>query len=93
MKLKANVIKGWITSIIGVITMLVTLFLVFAGEMDFVWNGVAGLAIGCTLLIAPKTIEKKFSEIIGTATSSTKSKASTEKDDIDQLDKPDQKPE
>lgn len=103
MKLKVNIIKGFITSLIGVVTMLITLLLVFMGDMDFIWNGIAGIAIGCTLLLAPQTIEKKFSEIIITATSSSKPKASadedsteddTKKDDFDELDKPkDQKPE
>jgi len=64
-KLAGNVIKGYITSIIGVSCMVITLFLVFTGTMDFVWNGVAGLVIGCILLIAPKTLERKFVEVVG----------------------------
>lgn len=57
---KKNIIKGWITSIIGVVTMVLTLFLVYMDQMDFVWNGVAGLSIGVILLMAPRTIEKYF---------------------------------
>lgn len=58
--IKGNLIKGWITSIIGIITMIVSLLLVFTGQIDFVWDGVAGLSIGTVLLMAPQTIEKQF---------------------------------
>lgn len=63
--LKKNVLKGWITSIIGVITMVLTLVLVFCDQIDFVWDGVAGLSIGTILLMAPQTIEKYFVRLFG----------------------------
>ncbi len=63
--LKGNVIKGWITSIVGVVTMITTLLLVFTGQMDFVWNGIAGLSIGTVLLMAPQTIETQFAKLFG----------------------------
>ncbi len=62
--MKENVVKGWITSLVGVVTMGLTLFLVFNGTFDFVWDGIGGLVIGCILLMAPQTIEKKVSEAI-----------------------------
>lgn len=86
-KLEQNVVKGWITTVIGTITMLLTLFLVFTGEFDFVWEGIGGLAIGTILLLAPKTIEKKVSEAIkawggrdsGSATTQTEVPPTVEK--------------
>lgn len=62
--IKQNVIKGWITTIVGTATMVVTLVLVFTKAIDFVWEGTAGLIVGCLLLMAPKTIEKKVSDAI-----------------------------
>lgn len=62
--LKQNIVKGWITTIIGTITMILTLFLIFTKVIDFMWEGIAGLSIGCILVMAPKTIEKKVSELI-----------------------------
>jgi hypothetical protein len=70
-----NIIKGIITSLIGLVTMVMTLFLVFAGTMDFVWGGIAGLSIGCVLLLSPDTLVKKFGDLLskmtGKATDST----------------------
>lgn len=63
--LKGNIIKGWITSIVGVITMITTLLLVFTSQIDFIWNGIAGLSIGTILLMAPQTIEKQFIKLFG----------------------------
>ena len=59
-----NVLGGWITTIIGTATMVVTLFLVYKGTFTFVWEGIGGLIIGCVLLLAPETIEKKVSDAI-----------------------------
>lgn len=64
MKITKNIIKGLITSTIGVITMLLTLLLVFTGMIDFVWSGAVGLIIGCALLIAPDTLVKKVANIL-----------------------------
>lgn len=65
MSLQKNVIDGWITTIIGVVTMIISLVLVWRGVFDFVWEGVAGLSIGTILLLAPKSIEKLISKYIG----------------------------
>lgn len=56
---KQNVIKGWITTIIGTATMVLTLILIFTQVIDFVWEGIGGLVVGSILLMAPQTIEKK----------------------------------
>lgn len=56
---RRNVIKGVITSIIGVIVMFITISLVFTGVMDWVWNGIGGLVIGTVLLLSPDTLVKK----------------------------------
>lgn len=64
MKMTKNIIKGLITSIFGVATMIITLFLIFTGAMDFVWGGLAGLAMGTILLLAPDTIVKKLGDVI-----------------------------
>lgn len=65
MQIRENVVKGWVTSVIGLITMIVTIILVYREVIDFTWDGVVGLVIGSLLLMAPKTIEKKVSEAIG----------------------------
>tara|TARA_R110000868_G_scaffold362028_4_gene624083 strand:+ start:149 stop:391 length:243 start_codon:yes stop_codon:yes gene_type:complete len=65
MKIRENVVKGWVTSAIGLITMVVTIILIYKGIIDFTWDGLVGLVIGALLLTAPKTIEKKISEAIG----------------------------
>jgi hypothetical protein len=62
---KRNILKAWVTSIIGIAAMVITLVLVYNDKMDFVWDGVAGLTIGTTLLLAPRTIEKQFSNLVG----------------------------
>lgn len=58
MGLKRNAIQGWATTIVGLITMGITLYLIFTGQMVFMWNGVLGLSIGSILVMAPRTIEK-----------------------------------
>ncbi len=58
--MKRNVVKGFITSIIGIAIMLITLSLVFTGVMDWVWNGIGGIIIGTVLLLSPDTLVKKI---------------------------------
>lgn len=55
---------AWVTTLIGVATMIVTLILVWSRDINFIWEGIGGLAIGTILLLAPKTIEKKVSDAI-----------------------------
>lgn len=59
-----NILKGWITSLVGTSTMVISLVLVYKGTMTFVWEGIGGLVAGCLLLVAPETVEKKISEAI-----------------------------
>lgn len=53
-----NKFKGFITSAIGTITMVLTLFLVWQRVIGFVWEGIAGLSIGCILFMAPQSVER-----------------------------------
>lgn len=59
-----NILKGWITSLVGTATMVISLFLVYRGTITFIWEGIGGLIVGCLLLVAPQTVEKKISEAI-----------------------------
>ena len=70
--IKRNVIKGWITSVVGVLTMVITLLLIFTNQIDFVWDGIGGLGIGTVLLMAPQTIEKQFVRLFSVFTSKAK---------------------
>jgi len=56
MALQENIIKGWISTLIGVITMALTLILVWQRVFDFVWEGIAGLIIGVILIFSPQHI-------------------------------------
>lgn len=58
MAIKQNILKAWVTTIIGIVTMCITLFLVWNGTFDFVWEGIGGLVMGTILLLVPKSIEK-----------------------------------
>ena len=63
-KITGNIIKGTISSLIGVATMIVTLILIWTGAIHFIWDGVAGLSIGCILLFTPQIIETAVLELI-----------------------------
>ncbi len=69
--IKKNVVKGWITSVIGTITMILTLYLTYTQAIDFIWEGIGGLAIGAILLLAPQTIEKNVKGVINKWTGDT----------------------
>lgn len=60
----SNILKGWITSLVGTAAMVISLVLVYRGTMAFIWEGIGGLVAGCLLLVAPETVEKKISEAI-----------------------------
>lgn len=64
MKIRKNVINGWVTTIVGIATMVISLVLVWQKVFDFVWEGIGGLVIGTFLLMAPRTIEKILMEAI-----------------------------
>lgn len=59
-----NMIDSWVTTLLGVATIVLTLVLIYRGTFDFLWEGVAGLVTGSILIVAPKTIEQKLSEFI-----------------------------
>lgn len=58
MSRKSNIIKGWVTSIIGVGILLMTFLMLFIGEIKFLWEGIAGICAGVILLYTPRSIEK-----------------------------------
>lgn len=69
MKLKENVVKGYITSLIGLVVCYITYKQIDAGNFGFVWEGIAGFGLGITLILAPddfvktiKGIATKFKE-------------------------------
>jgi len=60
-----NVIKGWISSLIGILVLLATLLLVFASAIPFIWEGIAGFVMGTILLYTPRSIEKFVEKWLG----------------------------
>ncbi len=86
-----NIIKGIITSVIGVITMILTLLLILAGSIDFIWEGLAGLSIGTILLLSPDTIVKKLGDVIKAVGFNRSGAASNEQEQKkqDEIDNPD----
>lgn len=53
-----SVFDAWVTTILGLVTMAITLILVWQRVFDFVWEGIGGLTIGVILVLAPRTIER-----------------------------------
>jgi hypothetical protein len=64
----SNVIKGWITSIIGVIVYVVTLLMIYNAKLNWYWEGIGAMAFGTILLLAPQTIEKWLNKIVNSKT-------------------------
>jgi len=60
-----NVIKGWISSIIGVLVLLSTILLILASAIPFIWEGIAGFVMGTILLYTPRSIEKFVEKWLG----------------------------
>ena len=89
MSIKSNIIKGFITSIIGTVILLMTVFFLFTKQIFFIWEGIAGLTMGTILLMAPRTIETKVSEAISAwgGSSIAKRKDIEVKDIEEELDK------
>jgi hypothetical protein len=46
-------IKDPITDIIGLVIMIVTIIEKYNGHIDWIWEGVAGITIGCALFVMP----------------------------------------
>ena len=72
--MKNNIFKSIITTIFGILTMLITLFLVFTSTIDFIWSGVAGIAIGAVLVVSPDTLVNKLGDLINKFTNTKKDK-------------------
>ena len=56
MKFNQNIIKGWITSIVGVCVYVVTTILWLTNVIPMKWEGVLGYLVGTFLLLAPDKI-------------------------------------
>ena len=61
---KLNIIRGWLTTLIGLAVAIVTITLVLNKAFDFIWEGAAGLGVCAILIMAPETVEKKITEVI-----------------------------
>lgn len=59
-----NILKGWFTSIIGAIIIIITGYMIYTGKTTWIWEGIAGITIGTVLLFAPETFEKLFEKLI-----------------------------
>lgn len=55
--IKENILKAWITSIIGTVLMVASLILWITGVIPIKWDATIGLALGTILLLAPQKIE------------------------------------
>ncbi len=85
-KIKSNIIKGWITSIVGTLLMLTSLFLWFYGIINMMWEGTIGIILGCIMLMAPRTFERNVAKFL-TAWGGNNSDACVKPDDPDEPDK------
>ena len=52
-KVGKNIIKGYITSLIGILICYVTYKQINDGVFGFVWEGIAGFGLGVMLILAP----------------------------------------
>jgi len=64
LNIKRNIIKGWITTIFGVVTIVITLNLIYKNKITFMWDGVLGITLGSLLIMSPQTIESKISQFL-----------------------------
>lgn len=64
MSIIRNAIKGYITSIIGVVIILATAYACTFEEMEWVWNGLAGCGFGCVLIFTPDSIKEIISAVV-----------------------------
>lgn len=68
----SNILKGWLTTIVGLIAIVITLVGIYLGKIDWVWNGLAGVTVGVVLILSPQTLEQKFLDILNKLTGSNK---------------------
>lgn len=59
-----NILKGWFTSIVGCVLIILTGYMIYSGKSTWVWEGISGVSIGTVLLLSPRTLEKVFEKII-----------------------------
>jgi len=64
-KSKNNIFKSLITTSLGVACGVITLILLFASKIDFVWEGIGGLVIATLLILAPDAIVTNTGVFIG----------------------------
>jgi hypothetical protein len=57
-QIKQNIVKGWITSLVGITLMVASLTLWITGVIPIKWDATIGIALGTILLLAPNKIEK-----------------------------------
>ena len=61
---KENVIKGYITSLIGLVICYVTYKQIDSGAFGFVWEGIAGFGLGIMLILAPDDFVKTLKGLV-----------------------------
>lgn len=67
-----NVIKGWVTSLLGVAICYLTYVEIKEGAFSFVWEGLAGFGLGITLILAPDDFVKILKDLVGSFTKKDK---------------------
>ena len=63
-KIRANIIKGWITSIVGTSLMILSLLLWYTGVISMMWEGAIGLILGSLLLLTPRSLERNVGKFL-----------------------------
>jgi type IV secretory pathway VirB2 component (pilin) len=69
-KLLENILKGWITTILGIVIMIGSAFAMYEGRLDVTWDGSVLFGIGVILLfckdqlpgLSKKIINKKLKD-------------------------------
>lgn len=73
-ELKRNIIKGWITTVFGVLACSIVSLLLAKKEIYFVWEGIAGYSVGAILIIAPDKVSELVSGLLGRVSNSKQQK-------------------
>lgn len=82
MALRSNIIRGWLTTVIGLVIVGFVLIATWQRILDFDWKVFSMTAFGALLVISPQSFEKKLSEVIR----AWGSKSSRSNDDNDTID-------
>ena len=59
-----NIIKGWVTSLLGIAVCYLTYVEIKEGSFSFVWEGLSGFGLGVTLLLAPDDFIKILKDLV-----------------------------